>query len=41
MNNKSILDKNIVFIGLPGCGKTSIGKEVAEKLALPFYDVDE
>jgi shikimate kinase len=41
MNNKSILDKNIVFIGLPGCGKTSIGRKVAEKLSLPFYDVDE
>lgn len=34
-------NKNIVFIGLPGCGKTSIGKEVADKLCLPFYDVDE
>lgn len=41
MNNRSIIDKNIVFIGLPGCGKTSIGKKVAEKLTLPFYDVDE
>ncbi len=33
--------KNIVFIGLPGCGKTSIGKAVAKRLSLPFYDVDE
>ncbi|MFL0269715.1 shikimate kinase [Candidatus Clostridium radicumherbarum] len=34
-------NKNIVLIGLSGCGKTSIGKMIAEKLLLPFYDVDE
>jgi shikimate kinase len=33
--------KNIVFIGTPGCGKTTIGKLVAERLSLPFCDVDE
>lgn len=36
-----MLNKNIVLIGMPGCGKTSIGKIVSEKLFLPFYDVDE
>ena len=41
MTNKTNINKNIVFIGLSGCGKTSIGKVVAEKLSLPFYDVDE
>jgi shikimate kinase len=41
MNNKSNINKNIVFIGLSGCGKTSIGRIVAERLLLPFYDVDE
>jgi shikimate kinase len=35
------IDKNIVFIGMPGCGKSMIGKLVAEKLAIPFCDVDE
>lgn len=35
------MNKNIVFIGLSGSGKTSVGKAVAEKLSLPFYDVDE
>jgi shikimate kinase len=35
------LNRNIVFIGLPGCGKTSIGRIVAQRLLLPFYDVDE
>lgn len=34
-------NKNIVLIGLSGCGKTTIGKIIAERLSLPFYDVDE
>lgn len=41
MKNKTNINKNIVFIGLPGCGKTSIGKIIAKRLLLPFYDVDE
>lgn len=41
MNNYKNLNKNIIFIGLPGCGKTSIGRLVAERLMLPFYDVDQ
>lgn len=31
---------NIVFIGMPGSGKTTIGKLVAEKLNKIFYDLD-
>ena len=30
--------KNIIFIGMPGAGKTTIGKEVARTLAWPFFD---
>jgi shikimate kinase len=41
MNNKTKINKNMVFIGLSGCGKTSMGKAVAERLLLPFYDVDD
>jgi shikimate kinase len=41
MDSKNEINKNIVFIGLPGSGKTSIGKLVSERLLLPFYDVDE
>lgn len=41
MNNGLNINRNIVFIGLSGCGKTSIGKAVARKMSLPFYDVDE
>jgi len=33
--------KNIVLIGLPGCGKTVIGKAVSKRLSLPFCDIDE
>jgi shikimate kinase len=31
----------IFFIGFMGCGKTHWGKAVAEKLRLPFFDLDE
>jgi shikimate kinase len=33
--------RNIVLIGMPGSGKTAIGRLVAEGLGLQFYDVDE
>lgn len=33
--------KNIVLIGMPGCGKTTIGKLLAEKLNKKFCDADE
>lgn len=33
--------KNIVLIGMPCCGKTTLGKGVAKKLNLKFIDTDE
>jgi shikimate dehydrogenase len=33
--------KNIVLIGLPGSGKTTLGKKVAQKTRLNFIDIDE
>jgi shikimate kinase len=30
----------IFLIGLPGCGKTTLGKQVAAKLNVPFLDLD-
>lgn len=32
--------KNIVLIGMPGCGKSVIGKILAEKLDMNFLDLD-
>lgn len=33
--------KNIVLVGMPGCGKSSVGKEAAKILKRDFYDCDE
>jgi shikimate kinase len=35
------MGRNIVLIGMPGAGKTTIGKMLYEKLDLKFVDVDE
>ena len=35
-----MVNKNIVLIGVSGCGKSTIGRLLAEKLQLPLYDVD-
>lgn len=35
------LTENIVLVGMPGCGKTTIGKILAEKLNKEFVDTDE
>ena len=32
--------QNIVLIGMPGCGKTTLGKALAARLGRPFYDAD-
>lgn len=31
----------IFLIGMPGAGKSTLGKELAEKLVLPFIDLDK
>ena len=31
---------NIIFVGLPGSGKTTIGRQLARRLGVPFVDSD-
>lgn len=33
--------RSIVMVGLMGCGKTAIGRRLANRLSLPFLDADE
>lgn len=32
--------KNILLIGMPGCGKSTVGKKIAEELSRKFVDTD-
>ncbi|KAA2215268.1 3-dehydroquinate synthase [Pseudoroseomonas oryzae] len=34
------IGRSIVLIGLPGAGKSSVGKRLAQMLGLPFHDAD-
>jgi len=33
--------RSIVLVGMPGCGKSAIGRRLAPRLELPFVDVDD
>lgn len=33
--------QNLVLIGMPGCGKTTVGRELAKQLGRPLIDTDE
>lgn len=33
--------RNIVLIGMPSCGKTTLGKQLADRLHRPFLDLDQ
>ncbi len=33
--------ENLILIGMPGCGKSTVGKALAEKLGREFVDADE
>lgn len=32
---------NVILIGMPGCGKTTIGKILSKKIKISFIDMDE
>ncbi len=34
-------DRSIVLVGMPGCGKSAIGRRLAPRLNLPFVDADD
>ena len=35
------MKNKVVIIGMPGCGKTTVGKILGEELSLEFVDMDE
>ncbi|WP_117233886.1 gluconokinase [Vibrio maerlii] len=37
----SQLINNVLVMGVSGCGKTTVGQLVAEKLGIPFFDGDD
>lgn len=40
-NSLSVQMQNIVLVGMPGCGKSTVGALLAEKLGRPVLDADE
>jgi len=38
---KSKLDRSLIFIGLMGAGKTSLGRKLANKMNMAFIDADD
>ena len=34
------MEKNIILIGMPSCGKTTIAKQLSLQLSIPYYDSD-
>jgi shikimate kinase len=36
----AVLARPIAFVGLPGAGKSTVGRAVAERLGAPFVDLD-
>ena len=35
------MKKDLILIGMPGCGKSSLGRRLAKKLGMPFLDLDK
>jgi len=37
---EALAGRNLVLVGLPGAGKSSVGKRLSARLAIPFVDAD-
>jgi shikimate kinase len=35
-----MMRRHLVLVGLPGCGKSTVGHQVAEDLGAPLFDID-
>ena len=35
------MPRHLVLVGLPGCGKSAVGRDVAEALGAPLFDIDQ
>ena len=35
------MPRHLVLVGLPGVGKSAVGRDVAEALAAPLFDIDQ
>jgi shikimate kinase len=35
------MPRHLVLVGLPGCGKSTVGRDVAEALGAPLFDIDQ
>lgn len=36
-----MIDRHLFIIGMPGCGKSSLGKRVARQMHIPYVDTDQ
>jgi shikimate kinase len=34
------MPRHVVLVGLPGCGKSAVGRQLAEELGAPLFDID-
>ena len=34
------MPRHLMLVGLPGCGKSAVGRQVAEELGAPLFDID-